>query len=161
MDNTIAYAILNKRTEFCYIMKKDVVIRIRGCQYVDGEKGVTDMTTIGRLESIDGGYALSYSESEDSGMGDCRMELKVNSDESVVLTRTGEYNSQMVLEKGVRNLCHYKTPYGDVVFGIFASRVAAAKNGDCGRIKLGYTIDINNDVASTNEIDISFRSRGN
>lgn len=141
-------------------MKKDVLIRIHGCQYVEGEKDVTDIATVGSLERDDSGYTLCYQESEPSGMEGSEMTVRVESDKKVTLTRRGSFNSQMILEKGTRNICHYNTPYGGVVFGIFAETVHTDVTDNGGEVRLNYTIDVNNDLASKNEINIKIREAG-
>ena len=137
--------------------KKDILINIHGCQYVDGEKGVTKMTTMGNIECFENGYEITYMEDEEGGLDGCEMNLRIEDGKRVTLTRVGDYNSQMVLEKGQRNICHYETPYGGIMFGIFTEKVFTKREGLNGEMSFSYTIDMNNDVTSKNEINIKFK----
>lgn len=143
------------------MMKQDVLIQIIGWQTVEGERDITNLTALGSLEKKGQGYVLEYLESDPGGLENTHMTMTVESAKKVTLTRKGEFQTQMVLEKGIRNICHYNTPYGGLVFGIFAETVHSDLSENGGEVRLHYTIDINNDLASTNEVSIKIRKAGN
>ena len=73
----------------------------------------------------------------------------------VTMTRNGAYTTQMVMERGRRHVCHYATPFGDMLLGIFAKKVESSVTEDGGELLLNYTIDVNADLAASNELKIT------
>ncbi|MBQ7834166.1 MAG: DUF1934 domain-containing protein, partial [Ruminiclostridium sp.] len=53
--------------------------------------------------------------------------------------------------------CLYGTPYGDFMMGINAFEVRNELTSDGGKLYLKYSIDINSDFVSENELDITIR----
>jgi uncharacterized beta-barrel protein YwiB (DUF1934 family) len=75
----------------------------------------------------------------------------------VVLTRTGELNSQMVFQKGVRHLSLYSTPMGSMEVGV-ATRVMRSTIGEGGgELEVDYAIDINHQMAGQNSFSLTVR----
>ena len=71
------------------------------------------------------------------------------------MTRTGKYNTEMVIEKERRHLCCYTTPYGELMMGIYANLISNEIGENGGTLKFSYTIDFNNTPASENELEIT------
>ena len=71
------------------------------------------------------------------------------------MTRCGDYSTQMIMEREKRHSCHYNTPMGEMVMGVFARRIESDMTEDGGSLLLDYTIDINADFASINELKIT------
>ena len=73
------------------------------------------------------------------------------------MTREGEYTTQMIIEREKRHLCHYMTPMGEIVMGVFARKVESDMSENGGGLLLNYTIDINADFAAINELKITVK----
>ena len=71
------------------------------------------------------------------------------------MTRTGKYNTEMVIEKDRRHTCFYRTPYGELIMGIFAKKISNEMTENGGILNFSYTIDFNNTPASENELVVS------
>ena len=99
--------------------EKQVVIFVRGIQYFDGiEPEETELMTEGVMLSGDGGaIVLEYQETELTGMEGTTTRITVQGD-TVVLTREGSVNSQMVFQRGKRNSSVYETPWGSMLVDI-------------------------------------------
>ena len=138
-------------------MTKDVLISIKGTQGIDDNTDTIELTTIGRFGKRDQSFFMSYDESEISGLGNVKTVLHVRNDGSVVLQRSGEYESRLTIQSGVRNTCFYNTPYGDMVIGIFGESVQNSLNTDGGELSFSYTIDSNLQLISHNVIEISVK----
>ncbi|HIR52442.1 MAG TPA: DUF1934 domain-containing protein [Candidatus Onthovicinus excrementipullorum] len=136
-------------------MKHEVFITIRGEQLVDGQADHVEMAAKGTLEELEDGYAVSYVE-RDGPLEGAVTRLKVTSGRMEML-RTGDYASEMVLERGRRHMCSYSTPYGDLLLGVFAERVDHRIKDGCGRIDIAYTLDSNERLASRNKLHIQIK----
>ena len=136
-------------------MKRDVIISIKGVQADRGERDNIELITEGTLYRKKDKYYISYVESEVTGLSG-RTTLKVE-DQKVTMVRTGKTGTQMVFEQGKRYLSHYDTGFG--IFNIGVNTQSIKNNiGDCGgSLKVRYTIDINNELATSSSFHISVK----
>ncbi len=73
----------------------------------------------------------------------------------VVMTRFGKVPSQLVIEKGVRHICHYETGFGSVSLGVAADEIAPELSEAGGRLRFSYTLDSGGEnFISRNLVDI-------
>ncbi|HZK39242.1 MAG TPA: DUF1934 domain-containing protein, partial [Clostridia bacterium] len=56
-----------------------------------------------------------------------------------------------------RHNCHYITPHGEFMMGIFTRYVNSKMNADGGELKFKYTIDFNTGLASVNELKVTVK----
>ena len=141
-------------------MEKDVVISIKGIQKYEGQDSDTiELVTEGRLTRDEGGYTLSYQESELTGLEGTLTTIQVEG-EQVTLMRVGEVNSQMVFEEGRRHLSMYDTPYGALSVGINTRKMRAELDARGGSIEIDYAIEIDHALAGQNLFRIHVREKG-
>ena len=94
-------------------MNEDFLIRIDGRMEQGDESDSVQLMTRGSFVRRGGSFFISYKESETTGYEGCTTTVKVAKDESKVsMTRFGPAAGQLVVEKGIRHLCHYDTGYG-------------------------------------------------
>ena len=107
------------------MIEKNVVIFVRGEQTYDGaDPDATELISEGTMSIDDGGaVTVTYQETELTGMEGTTTRFTIQGD-SVVLTRTGSVNSQMVFQKGVRHSSLYETPYGALTVDVSTLRLA-------------------------------------
>lgn len=138
-------------------MTKEVCINIKSIQSSDDDKDVTELFTFGKLtkgENGDNMFQLYYEESDAMGFEGCNVTLDVFKD-AVRLTRRGNANSCLFIEKGKKHHCHYGTPYGDIMIGINADAIDVDLNDSGGNLYLKYTVDVNSGFLSENEMFIT------
>ena len=133
-------------------MKKEVLINLTSIQTVDKESTKTELITSGMLESISGGYVITYDESEATGYEGSKTILTCRDDDWASVDRVGKANSSLILEKGIKHHCHYGTPFGDFTVGIYAHSIVNEMTESGGNLYLKYTVDINSSYISDNEI---------
>lgn len=138
-------------------MKKKATIYIRGTQYVDDDKDFVELATEGEYIKKDGSFFLTYHEDELSGIKGAKTTIKVGGDKRVVITKNGDTHSTLIIEPGMRNLCRYETEYGDLLFGISDCDICCDLGDSGGTAKIKYSIDINTQLISKNELDIKVR----
>jgi uncharacterized beta-barrel protein YwiB (DUF1934 family) len=141
----------------CEDLYKDVVVRIVDGQD-DGAAG-SELITTGRFIGNDDSYALSYTE-RDEELKRCETTLFVEGQDRVQMMRTGSYTTEMTMEKNKRHNCHYETPYGEFIMGVYAHEIKSRVVGGSGVLSFRYTIDFNSANASENELKIFFNEPG-
>ena len=88
------------------------------------------------------------------GFEGCRVALDVT-DSFVKMSRTGKANSTLFIEKGKKHHGHYGTPFGDFMIGINADELKNGIGDNGGDLYMKYTIDVNSDFLSENEIFVN------
>ena len=135
---------------------KKVIISIVDSHEIDGQNSSSELITVGTLNGHGDNYSLVYSEQDDALNG-CVTTLKIEDKRRIVMTRTGDICTKMIIEKDKRHNCHYITPQGDFMMGIFARYVNSKMNADGGELKFQYTIDFNTGLASVNELKVTVK----
>lgn len=135
----------------------EYLIKIKGTQGLDEDTDTIEFSTFGAMNFEDDQIVLSYGEGEMIGVKNVQTKLKVNGDKSVIMERTGEISSRLVIEKGIRNNCFYSTPHGDLVIGIFGEKIENELNADGGRLLMSYNLDTNLQPISKNTVEIEVR----
>ena len=106
-------------------MEKKVFINIEDSHSGHGDSYSSQTSTQGILRLLENGYELSYEEPA-AEMEGCVTTLLIEDGGLVTMTRNGAYTTQMVMERGRRHVCHYATPFGDMLLGIFAKKVESS-----------------------------------
>lgn len=138
-------------------MMKDVIINIKGRQGLGDELDTIELTTDGRFGEKNGSYYMTYDESAMLGLESVKTALYIKPGNSVILQRSGDVESRLVVEEGKRSTCYYNTPQGELLIGIFGESVKTELNSGGGKIHMKYTIDSNLNLISRNTVDISVK----
>lgn len=138
--------------------ENNVIISIKGVQTnPEQEEETIELVTEGRLESDgDAGYTLSYQESEVTGMEGTLTTFQIEKDR-ITLLRLGEFNSQMVFERGRRHLSMYNTPHGALSVGVNTREMEAHMGERGGSIRVAYDVEIDHAVTGMNVFEIQVR----
>lgn len=98
--------------------------------------------TRGSFTLREGSYYITYRETETTGYEGNVTTLKIAADASrVAMLRFGPQASQLVIEKGRRNLCHYETGYGSVTLGVTADGIECGLTPKGGTARFSYLLD--------------------
>lgn len=136
-------------------MKKEVMIKIKGVQAVDGDRDVVEVLTTGSYCRRNDSYYIIYDESEATGFAGSKTVLRVEPQhDRVTLSRTGASNSRLVVEKGRRHQCSYETGYGSLMVGVLGHSLKNDLSDEGGHLSFGYSLDINTALTSENTVDI-------
>lgn len=131
---------------------KNVLINIKGTQTDDADSDIIEFVTEGTMSQKNGKSLLSYDESAALGVSGVTTYLRVE-DKKVVIQRSGSLNSRLLVETQKRNMCHYETDQGSLMIGVFGEVIEnnIEKNGS---LYLRYTLDVNCQLISRNEIEL-------
>ena len=140
-------------------MKQEVVLRIRGQQSYDGqEPEVIELMTEGTMEFHDGGWDISYEETELTGLSGVTTTFRVEP-EKVILRRTGKLRSEMMFQQGVRHESLYQLDFGALMMTVTAKLVFFDIVSDGGVIDLVYDIEIENSAAGQVDYHLDIRAK--
>ncbi len=142
-------------------MKRRALLSIRGSQhYENQEPEVIELVTEGTLEFRDGGWDISYQESQLTGLEGVTTTFRVEPGK-VTLTRAGSLNSQMVFQEGVPHESLYQLAFGALLLTVKATFVFFDITPEGGRIDLSYNIQIENTEAGVIDYHLDIRAIDN
>lgn len=141
-------------------MNEDFLIRIDGRMEQGDESDSVQLMTRGSFVRRGGSFFISYKESETTGYEGCTTTLKIAADGSrVAMLRFGKgggAGTQLLIEKGKRNLCHYETGYGSMTLGVTADEIECGLTEKGGTAKFGYLLDANSaELVSRNRLEVT------
>lgn len=140
-------------------MKQPVVLSIRGRQSYEGqEPDVIELVTEGTMAFVDGGWDISYEETELTGMAGVTTTFRVEPGK-VTLRRTGKLRSEMVFQEGVRYESLYQLDFGALLMTVTAQQVYFDIVPDGGTIDIVYYIEIENSAAGTVDYHLDIRAK--
>ncbi|MBQ5884771.1 MAG: DUF1934 domain-containing protein [Clostridia bacterium] len=140
-------------------MKNDAIIKFITVQTTeDNESDRLEIDAQGTYEKTENGYIIEYSEIDEEMEGS-KTTISLDSPECVTITRTGNYNSQFTIEKNKRHSCHYNTPAGSLMMGVFANSVFNNLTDHGGKIKMKYTIDFNSNMVAENTVTVLVKTK--
>ena len=139
-------------------MIQKVMLSIRGRQsYMGQEPDTIELVTEGRMEFRDGGWDISYEESELTGLEGAATIFRVEPDQ-ITLTRTGSLHSQMVFRQGVAHDSLYRMEFGALMIRVCATNLFYDITPDGGVIDLIYNIEIENAQAGVIDYHLDIRA---
>ena len=140
-------------------MKQDVVLTITGRQtYAGQEPDVIELVTDGTMTFRDGGWDISYEESELTGMEGVTTTFRVEPG-MVKLERTGKLTSTMVFQENVPHDSLYQIEFGALLLTVRATRVFFDLVPDGGSVDLVYEICIENTEAGMIDYHLDIRKK--
>lgn len=134
------------------MMKEDYTINITGRQvYEEEDTGEVSLSTTGTYSEREGVRFIAYKEydEEDPRLSHTAV-LKVEPGK-VTMIRAGS-STRLILELGRRHFCHYDTGFGSLTVGVFTSELKEALHSRGGSLEIKYTLDIDSNLSSRNEL---------
>ncbi len=139
-------------------MERKIFLNLKSINSVGNDSSKTELNSDGVLRILDNGdIEVSYEESEATGFKGSTTFIVISPDMLVTLKRVGSAPSILTIEADRKHLCHYGTPYGDIMMGITTHAVRSNITFDGGDLYLKYTIDVNGGYVSDNEIYLNVK----
>ena len=140
-------------------MKRAVMLSLRSRQrYEEQEPEVMELVTEGTMEFRDGGWDISYAESELTGLAGVTTTFRVEKDQ-VTLLRTGALQSEMVFQPGGVHNSLYQMPFGALLLTVETTSVFYDIVPDGGSIDLCYRVIVENAQAGEIEYHLDIRAK--
>ncbi len=139
-------------------MKRKVMLSVRGRQsYAGQEPDTIELVTEGWMQLRQGGWDISYEESELTGMKGVTTVFRVEPDQ-LTLTRAGALQSQMVFRQGVAHDSLYQMEFGALMIRVCATNLFFDITPEGGVIDLVYEIEIENTQAGVIDYHLDIRA---
>jgi uncharacterized beta-barrel protein YwiB (DUF1934 family) len=139
-------------------MKHRVMLSIVGRQaYADQEPDAIELVTEGTMELHDGGWDISYEESDLTGMTGVITTFRVEPGK-LTLNRSGKLHSQMVFQMGVPHDSLYQMDFGALLMRVCAKQMLFDITPEGGFIDLVYSIEIENTQAGEIDYHLDIRT---
>ncbi len=139
-------------------MKKRVMLSIRGSQaYRDQEPETIELVTEGQMEFVDGGWNLTYEESDLTGLAGVTTTFRVEP-EKVTLQRTGKLHSTMEFQVGKSHDSLYQMEFGALMITVTTKYLFFDILPEGGCIDLLYEIEIEKTEGGTIEYHLDIRT---
>ncbi len=133
--------------------ERNFLITLIASQEAAGEKDEMTFTSPGEYFVENGVRIVRYKEfSEDSVTKDdySLNTIKIYSDSKVSVLRESEHTTRLFLEKEKLHQCHYRTPMGDLMFGVLCTRLNNNLDNNGGTLDVSYNLDLNGQAMSHN-----------
>lgn len=141
-------------------MKENFLITLHTVQETDGDKDVLDMTARASLKGEENDYYITYTDADGDFEGS-QTTLHVENGSCITISRNGECNSHMIVEKDVRHISHHITPYGTFSLGVSALAIDSKMKKNGGTLNFRYCTDIDMHPLGEIEFDITLEKRPN
>lgn len=145
-------------------MTKEVVVRVRGIQFVIGgdqrqeEAEPVEVFSMGEYYFRNGTHYIKYDEMMGGFTEKTQNLIKIR-DHSVELRKKGLTNVHMVFEEQKKNISYYQTPFGTMEMGIAATRVDMKQEEDEMNVHIEYALEVNESHVADCDIQIGVASR--
>ena len=140
-------------------MKQAVMLSLHSRQsYEEQEPEMLELVTEGTMEFRDGGWDISYAETELTGLAGVTTTFRVEP-EKLVLRRTGQLKSEMVFRLGMTHDSLYQMPFGALLLTVETTSLFYDIVPDGGTIDLVYQVTIENAQAGTVEYHMDIRQK--
>ena len=139
-------------------MKQKVMLSITGKQsYHDQEPEVMELVTEGTMEFTDGGWDISYQESDLTGLQGVTTRFRVEP-EKVTLYRTGPLRSTMEFCIGQSHDSLYELDFGALMLTVTTRHLFFDITPEGGCIDIVYDVEIENSEAGQVDYHLDIRS---
>lgn len=121
-------------------MTKNATIKVTSRKNDDEDK--IEYITSGMFGFKNHSWYILYEESEEMGMLNSKVTVKINSDD-VTVVRTGDFKSKMTYKKGVSTEFIYHLPYGTLPIVIDTKSIEYSFDDNGGSLKMIYHLSVN------------------
>ena len=139
-------------------MKQKVMLSICGRQSYPGQKPENiELVTEGEMEFREGGWDISYQESELTGLGGVTTTFRIEPN-MVILNRTGKLRSQMIFRQGETYESLYEMDFGALMMSVTARQVIFDLTPEGGFVDLAYEVEIEHGEAGLIDYHLDIRT---
>lgn len=142
-------------------MTKEVLISISGLQLDINEEEAVEVISVGTYYKKNDKHYLLYEELPMEEMGSrmlTKNTIKI-SDNQVDIIKKGVSNTHMIFEKDKKNVTYYNTPFGELLIGIYTTKLEVVESEDEILVNLEYALDVNASHVSDCDIKIKVSAR--
>lgn len=136
-------------------MEENYILSVCGIQFTGEQSDKVELQTRASYVIKNGIRYISYKEYNDQAPDKpFRTTVKVDTDNVVTVIKGGETCHNLVLEKGQRHHCQYRTPYGTLFLGVFTEQVDINLTDCGGTLNVAYALDVDAELISKNKLSL-------
>ncbi len=134
-------------------MEENYILSVTGRQIVEDHSDSIELKTMASYVEKNGSRYITYKE-YDAQFPEkkYRTTVKVDPNGCVTVMKGGAERHNLILEKGERHKCEYVTSFGVISLGVYTESVRIDLGDHGGELEVKYTIDIQSELASRNEL---------
>lgn len=129
-----------------------ITIQSNARRDTEADEPVT-LVTSGQLILEDQKATLRYDETLDESLPPQHVTIVLEND-SLIMSRNGDYATEIVFQKGNRYEGQYATPFGSMALAVFCTRLRYELNDEGGEIFLSYQMDLNGQFAAMHQLEM-------
>lgn len=139
-------------------MEKEVLVSIRGLQFMEGE-GPNEVETInkGQYYIKDGKHYILFDEVVEEYKSPIKNMIKL-SDNACSVNKKGPVNVNMLFDTERKNMTNYVTPFGTILIGIDTQKMDLIMDEDSIKIYIEYALEANYEHLSNCKLTIEIKS---
>ena len=139
-------------------MTKDVMISIRGLQFMDDDSD-DEIETLQRGQYYEKGDSrfLIFDEYMEGFTEPAKNVMRFKEKE-MTLTKRGLINVQLDFEEGKKNLTSYRTPFGVIMLGVDTGKIMIEEKEDELLLQIEYTLEADYQFVADCQISVRARS---
>ena len=140
-------------------MAKDVLVSVKGTQFIDNDSDSIEVITSGTWYEKNGKQYLMYEETYEEMQVTTKNTVKITP-ELIEVTKKGEVSSKMIYEIGKKHMSNYMTPMGLIVLGITTKDIFVEADGEKLQAEVRYAMEMNGQFVSENMLTMTATVRG-
>lgn len=125
-------------------MNKEVLLSIQGLHFTDESNDSTPVEVIAPAQyyTRNGKHYILYDELNEDSSGNTKTKIKI-ADDYVEITKNGISCTQMLFEKGKKNLTCYTTPFGSLMLSIITNHIVFEEEESQLSLEIDYLLEAN------------------
>ena len=137
-------------------IKEDYLIDTTSTYAVEDNKETLNIKTTGTFKEKENKKYIIYKEYSDANPNKfktCILKIE-DTNKKITLIKNSGIQTKLILEKGKRIYSPYPTEFGAIMMGIFTNSMEFNNFENEAHLNLKYSIDVNSEFVSTNNIKI-------
>ena len=139
-------------------MTKEVIIVIKGLQFVDDDNDSVEFITNGLYYLKNGKHYVLYDEIVE-GYKEPTKNTIIFNDEKFEMIKKGVINTHMTFEERKKNSTYYEMPFGNMMIETNTKQVNIAEQEDEITVTIKYGLDVNYVFVADCEITVKIKSK--
>ena len=141
-------------------MTKDVIITIRGLQFVRNEEDMepVEVVTPGEYYKKNGQHYLLFDEAVE-GFEETTHNMMKFKEDQLEVRKKGLINVHMYFEENKKTISFYQTPFGVMNMGIAATNIQVWEGQDKIDLLVNYALELNDNYVADCTIQMNVQSK--
>lgn len=139
-------------------MTKDVLVSVKGTQFLDEESDTIEIIMPGTYYKKNGRHYILYDESMEEVEMVTHNTVKAAQDKIEVL-KHGIVETHMVFQPGKKTMANYLTPIGLIVLGLTTASITVEEQENAIHINVDYALEMNGEHVSNCFLGLDVHSK--